>query len=119
MKLLFIACGGALGSILRYLVTVAAQQFSGAAAVRLLGHAFPVGTLVVNVLGCLMIGVLAALFNRHLLPHDHYRLALTVGFLGGFTTFSAFGLETFILLQSGHPTLAMLNIGANVAVGLF
>src|ERR1700752_3601565 len=87
MKLLLIACGGALGSVARYLVALAAHNYTAAATTRILGHVFPVGTLAVNLIGCLLIGVLAALFNRHVMPHEHYRLALTVGVLGGFTTF--------------------------------
>jgi CrcB protein len=98
MKLLLIACGGALGSVFRYIVTVV--------AVRIFGHAFPMGTLAVNLIGCFLIGVLAALFNRQVLPHDQYRLAITVGFL-------AFGM-----FERGHLGLAALNIGANVIGGL-
>lgn len=118
MKILLIACGGALGSVLRYVVGVAVQRCTADATERTLGTVFPVGTFAVNVIGCLLIGVLAALFNRHLLPQEQYRLALTVGVLGGFTTFSAFGLDTVTLLQRNHLTLAILNIGANVAGGL-
>jgi CrcB protein len=118
MKLLLIACGGALGSVLRYLVSVAAHNYTASATARLFSHAFPVGTLAVNLIGCLLTGVLAGLFLRQVLPHDQYRLALTVGVLGGFTTFSAFGLDTLTLFQRGHLAMAILNIGANVAGGL-
>jgi len=118
MKLLLIAFGGALGSVLRYLVVVAAHNYTASTTARVLGYAFPLGTLAVNLIGCLLIGVFAALFNRHVLPHDAYRMALTVGVLGGFTTFSAFGLDTLTLFQHSHPTLAFVNIGANVVGGL-
>jgi CrcB protein len=118
MKLFLIACGGAIGSVLRYLVAVIAHNYMASATARTLGHSFPVGTLAVNVVGCLLIGVFAGLFNRHFLPHDHYRLAITVGILGGFTTFSAFGLDTLTLIQHGHSLLALLNIAANVVGGL-
>src|SRR5687767_12429515 len=114
MKLLLIACGGALGSVLRYVVAGAVHNYTAAATTRVFGYAFPVGTLAVNWIGCLLIGVLAGMFLRHVLPHDQYRLALTVGVLGGFTTFSAFGLDTLTLIQRGHLTLALLNITANV-----
>src|SRR5688572_8609235 len=108
MKLLLIAFGGAIGSVLRYLIATAAQIYATKVTARIFGYAFPVGTLAVNLIGCLLIGVLAALFSRHLLPHDHYRLALTVGVLGGFTTFSAFGLDTFMLIERGYHGLAIL-----------
>jgi CrcB protein len=118
MKLLLIAFGGALGSVLRYFVVATAHKHTAAATVRAFGHAFPLGTLAVNLIGCLLIGVVAAMFNRNLLPHEPYRLALTVGVLGGFTTFSAFGLDTVTLLQHGHSWLALANILANVLLGL-
>jgi len=118
MKLLLIAIGGGVGSVLRYLVAIGAHNYTAKATTRFFGHVFPVGTLAVNVIGCLVIGVLTALFNRNVMPHDHYRLALTVGLLGGFTTFSAFGLDTFVLLQHGRPGPALLNVAANVGGGL-
>jgi len=79
---------------------------------------FPVGTLVVNVLGCLVIGVLGAI-GQHVQPWSPgARLFLFTGILGGFTTFSAFGYETFELLRSGAAALAALNVLAQVAAGL-
>jgi CrcB protein len=118
MKLFLIACGGGLGSVLRYGLASYAQRHTAAATTRWFGHALPVGTLAVNLIGCLLIGALAALFVRHELPHEQYRLALTVGLLGGFTTFSAFGLDTFALLQRGHWWLALLNIALSCVVGI-
>ena len=123
MKILLIACGGAIGSVLRYLVATFAQHHTELATRRWVGHALPVGTLTVNLVGCLLIGALASLFVRHTIPHEQYRLALTVGVLGGFTTFSAFGLDTFVLLQRGYWGLAVLNVlvssgGGLIAVGI-
>ena len=118
MKIVLIACGGAFGSVLRYLVGGAVQRLMAGTTDRPPGEVLPAGTLAVNLIGCLLIGVLAALFNRNVLPSDQYRLALTVGVLGGFTTFSAFGLDTLTLLQRNHLTLAIVNIGANVVGGL-
>ena len=89
LKVLLIALGGAAGSVLRYLLHGWLQR---AAGIR-----FPLGTLAVNVLGCLLIGCLAALFLAHSQIREEYRLGLTVGVLGGFTTFSTFSLETFKL----------------------
>lgn len=118
MKIVLIACGGALGSVLRYWLSTFAQRQSELVTKRWAGHAIPLGTLAVNFVGCLFIGALAALFARHAVPHEQYRLALTVGVLGGFTTFSAFGLDTFVLLQRGHWGLALLNVLASCCGGL-
>jgi CrcB protein len=118
MRLLLIACGDAIGSVLRYLLAASAQHHTASATARLFGHALPVGTFVVNLIGCLLIGGLAALFVRHAIPHEQYRLALTVGVLGGFTTFSAFGLDTFSLMQRGHWWLAMLNVVISCVMGI-
>jgi CrcB protein len=106
-KLLFIALGGAAGSVARYLVAVQGQRLSQSM--------FPVGTLTVNVLGCLLIGLLGTLFAGPVIVREEYRLALLVGFLGGFTTFSTFGLETFSLVSDREWWLASLNVlGSNV-----
>lgn len=118
MKILLIAFGGAIGSVLRYCLSTFAQQHTELATRRWAGHALPIGTLAVNLVGCLMIGALSALFARHAVPHEQYRLALTVGVLGGFTTFSAFGLDTFILLERGYWLLAVLNVLASCVGGL-
>lgn len=111
IKLLLIGTGGFIGSILRYLLSGAAQSFSQSIA-------FPYGTLSVNILGCLWIGVLSELAeNRGLLSPD-VRAFLIVGILGGFTTFSAFGNETMALIRNGEPALALMNVGAHVVLGL-
>lgn len=108
MTYLWVAIGGALGSMARY-------ACSGLAA-RWIGAAFPWGTLFVNVAGSLAIGVLAALAThgeRPLVGTDA-RAFLMVGVLGGFTTFSSFSLETLTLARGGQLAAA----GANVAVSL-
>ena len=110
MKLVLIAAGGALGALLRYGAT-------GLVHGRL-GFAFPYGTLVVNVAGCLLLGVLmATLDTRWSLPAET-RILATVGVLGAFTTFSTFGYETFELLREGSQGVALLNVGANVVLGV-
>jgi CrcB protein len=110
LKWLLIAGGGGLGSVLRYAVQLGAA--------RVWGTSFPLGTLLVNVAGCLAMGILSAAFvNSSALRHE-LRLALTVGVLGGFTTFSSFGLETINLLQDRRPTHAMIYVVASCAVGL-
>lgn len=108
-KLLIVAAAGSLGAIARYVVSGWAQR---------LGAGFPWGTLAVNVLGCLAIGVLMYLFQQRQALSEHTRLALMVGFLGAFTTFSAFGYETFSMLREGDAPVALANIGANVILCL-
>src|SRR5262245_27759999 len=109
MKYIWIAVGGAGGSLLRYLLQGWVQRWAGGT--------FPAGTLVVNVLGCFVIGLLAAAFAGPVLIREEYRIGLTVGVLGGFTTFSAFGLETFNLTNEGQFRLAAANVVLSVGLG--
>lgn len=98
MIYLFIALGGAGGSLLRYLL--------GGAVQRLSASGFPIGTLFVNVSGCFIIGVLVRQFmNMQLSPE--LRALLIVGFCGGFTTFSTFSAETLGLIEGGEYSRAM------------
>jgi CrcB protein len=93
MILLLIALGGAAGSVLRYLI--------GGMVQRAIHPDFPIGTFVVNVIGCLLIGAFAKLF-MHSQTELPLRATLMVGFCGGFTTFSAFSNETLGLMQGGE-----------------
>lgn len=108
--LLAVGLGGMIGSVARYLL-------SGWVLHRA-GGDFPLGTLAVNSLGCLAIGVLAGLAERYHTLTPSTRIFLITGILGGFTTFSAFGLETVALLRRGVLYPAGLNIIANVALGI-
>jgi CrcB protein len=112
MVWLLIGIGGALGAMARHGVSVASHARYGA-------DPFPVSVLFVNVLGCLLAGVLAGLLasTRVHLPTEA-RTFLMVGLLGGFTTFSAFGVDTFTLLHSGHYGTAALNVVAQVGLTL-
>ncbi|MGI9590950.1 MAG: fluoride efflux transporter CrcB [Myxococcota bacterium] len=110
IQLLFIAGGGALGSVLRYLAAGWGQ--------RLTPGVFPLGTLLVNLSGCLAIGYLATLFAGPAVVREEYRLALLIGFLGGFTTFSTFGYESFSLLSDREWGLAGVNLIASNLLGL-
>ncbi len=86
---------------------------------RLTDSGFPAGTLVVNLIGCLCTGFLAAMFSGPMLVREEYRIGLMVGVLGGFTTaFSAFGLETFLLANGGEFRLALANVVASCVLGL-
>jgi CrcB protein len=96
--LLFIALGGASGAVARYLLAGWAH--------RLWEGTLPVGTLLVNVVGSFAIGVVYVLLAEKQLIHPDWRGVLMVGFLGAFTTFSTFSLETIGLIESGHPGLA-------------
>jgi CrcB protein len=98
--------GGAVGSAARYLV--------GRAAFHLLGPNFPWGTLAVNIIGGLLMGLLAALLARASSGGEHLRLLLGVGALGGFTTFSAFSLDVVLMFERGELFVALGYILASV-----
>lgn len=102
LKFFMIAAGGSIGAVLRYLMVSWGQ--------RLTDSPFPIGTIMVNVLGCLIIGFAGARFLGSNQISEHYRMLLFVGLLGGFTTFSTFGWETFVLINDGHILKAMINI---------
>ncbi len=105
--LLAVALGGAVGAVARYGV--------GLVALRLWGGPFPVGTWAVNLAGSFLIGLaLPTLLEQPVAV----RLALVTGFLGAFTTFSAFSLETAALWEAGRPGLALLNAAGSVVLGL-
>ena len=105
-NLVYIAIGGALGSVLRYL-TFRLVPFAG----------FPLGTLIVNVSGSFLIGFAFAYMQNRMID-DSLRLFLVIGILGGFTTFSAFSLETLHLIQNGSPGRGFLNITLSIILCL-
>ncbi len=109
MELLAVFLGGGLGSVSRYAL--------GKVVNEAWPNLFPLGTLAVNALGCLVIGFLYALFDKQLAPSG-MRLFLMTGFLGGFTTFSTFGLESVTLARSGDMPIALLNILISIILGL-
>ena len=109
MTALLVGVGGALGSVLRYWAGGLVQQAAGGAA-----GGFPVGTLLVNVVGCVAIGALAQLGERSPLAPETRALLMT-GFLGGFTTFSAFANETVLAWRAGATALAAANVVLSVA----
>jgi CrcB protein len=109
--MLIVGAGGALGAIARY-------ELGGLVLHHTLSWRFPAATFTVNVLGCLVAGVLAGLVERHDLFGPQARLLLFTGILGGFTTFSAFGLVTAYLLRRGEAGAAAANVVLSVLVGL-
>ena len=110
MTILMVAFGGALGAVLRY------SAVAGAA--RAFGAGFPVGTLVVNVLGSFAMGVVAALVMGRSGAPPVWLPAITTGFLGGFTTFSAFSLDAYLLFESGRFGPALVYIAASLILSL-
>ena len=108
--LLIVGVGGFVGSVLRYWLSGVAQRWT-------YGD-FPIGTLVVNLVGCLAVGAFWSLVEYREWFSPEQRIFVTVGILGGFTTFSAFGYETFMLLRDGEYLPAFANVTANVVIGV-
>jgi len=111
MNYVLVGVGGALGAIARYLL-------SGVILHRSMDWKFPLPTFLVNVLGCLVAGLLAGFVVKLDWFTEQHRLFLFTGILGGFTTFSAFGVETVHLLRDGHLGIAALYVGMSVVVGI-
>ena len=109
-RLLLVLAGGSLGALARYGLAGLAH--------RLYGGTWPVGTLAVNVLGCLLAGSAMSLIEDRQALSSEARTFLLIGVLGAFTTFSSFGYETLALLRSGENGRALLNVAANVLLGL-
>lgn len=105
-----VAAGGAIGSVARYLINDG--------AVKIFGGGFPYGTMIVNVLGCFIIGILAESMALRWNGGPELRAFAIIGILGGFTTFSAFSLDTILLLQRGANTTALLYIALSVLLSL-
>jgi CrcB protein len=110
-RLLLVGIGGAVGSILRYVVGGYVQTASRSVS-------FPFGTLAVNVIGCFLIGMVSYLADVRGLLTPETRALLVLGILGGFTTFSSFGNETMALVRDGEMFYAFANIAASLVLGL-
>ena len=109
-KIILIGLGGLIGTLLRY-------GLSGLVA-RNYGETFPWGTMVVNILGCFLAGAMFNLTQERFLVNPTVRTVILIGLLGGFTTFSSFGLQTFTLLRDGEFSLAILNVAVSNVLGL-
>ncbi|ABR59873.1 fluoride efflux transporter CrcB [Sinorhizobium medicae] len=109
-NILLVGAGGALGSILRYLVGLWMLQRAG--------PAFPWGTLFVNVTGSFLIGFLAELIMHRMGASAHMRLFLITGLLGGYTTFSAFSLDAITLVEHGQPATGLAYMAASVVLSI-
>ncbi len=110
MRLALIAIFGAIGTVLRY-------ALQGLVQIRV-GGTFPYGTLLINLTGCFFLGLVGQFtLNRMVIPPD-WRVAIAVGFFGGYTTFSSFGWETAKMLEDGEWLQASTYVGASVVAGL-
>lgn len=109
LKFLIIGAGGFLGAVARYTISVWIGQNWG--------RSFPLGTFVVNISGSFFIGLIMSLFAERFMVNPQWRLFLTVGFLGAYTTFSTFEYETGSLLKDGEWLLALMNVILSVVAG--
>ena len=109
MKFLYLALGGGIGAILRYLVTIT--------SVRLFSGGFPIGTLIVNMLGSFLIGFSFIFFGREQISVN-FRIFLFIGIFGSFTTFSTYMFESIYFLKNGDYKLAFLYMGVSNILGL-
>jgi CrcB protein len=110
VNLLLIAIGGALGSVARYLLSTF--------VLRVTGTLFPLGTFVVNVVGCLVFGAIAGAAIQRVQLTPALRLFLLTGILGGFTTFSSYAFESYSLIRDGQFFWASINVVGQVVAGL-
>src|ERR1017187_2631715 len=109
LRLLMVAAGGGIGSLMRYLV--------GTAIMQRYGGRLPLGTFVINVTGSFLIGLLMTLLTERFAPHPNWRLLLVAGFLGGYTTFSSFEYETFQTARGGGHWVALAYVAGSVILG--
>lgn len=109
-SLVALAAAGALGTVSRWSLAVAVQRW--------LGGGYPWGTLAVNVLGCFLFGMAWMLAENRSAVGQEVRIAVMVGFLGAFTTFSTYAFETHALLREGHLLTAAANLGAHNVLGI-
>ena len=111
MRLLLIGLFGAIGTLARY-------GLQGVVQIKM-GGTFPYGTLLINLTGCFFLGLIGQLtLNRIIVPPE-WRMAIAIGFFGGYTTFSSFGWETAKMMEAGEWLRAGTYVAASVVLGLF
>jgi fluoride exporter len=109
--IIYIAIGGAIGSVLRFLTTILVSKFWS--------NQFPLATFIANIIGCFLIGLFIGVLAKNQLTDSNLKWFLVTGFCGGFTTFSAFGIENVTLLQNNNSILAFGYIALSIILGLF
>ena len=109
MNLLVVGLGGAVGAILRFLLGQVVPK---------LGSGFPLATFAVNLLGCLLIGLIVGILGKHGNLEPRLVLFLQTGICGGFTTFSTFSLETLSLIENGKLAVALAYIALSIVLGI-
>lgn len=109
--ILYIALGGSIGSVLRFLTSLFLAKFWS--------NHFPLATFLTNIVGCFLIGVFIGLLEKNNLTDSNLKWFLITGFCGGFTTFSTFGMENFNLFQNNNSFLALAYIASSIITGLF
>ncbi len=109
--ILYIAIGGAIGSVLRYITSILVAKFWS--------NQFPLATFIANILGCFLIGLFMGYLLKNQLEDSNLKWFLITGICGGFTTFSTFSMENYLLLQNQNSFLAFGNILLSISLGLF
>ena len=109
--ILYIAIGGAVGSVLRFLTSLLISKYWS--------NNFPLATFIVNIIGCFLIGLFVGYLIKNQLEESNLKWLLVTGLCGGFTTFSAFGIENYNLLQNNNSLLAFGYIALSIILGLF
>lgn len=110
-QIILVGLGGGLGSILRYLTSILTEKYNTTL--------FPLATFTVNILGCLLIGLLIGFFGQNIQENQNLKLLLITGFCGGYTTFSTFASENLILFENHNYGTAIFYIITSIIVGIF
>lgn len=108
--IIYIAIGGAIGSVVRYITSVLINKYWF--------NIFPLATFITNILGCLLIGIIIGTLEKNNLTDSDLKWILITGFCGGFTTFSTFGYENINLFQNQNALIALLYIGLSIFIGI-